>query len=103
LPNCATPSPNRAAVTAHAQPRPALTTRHTPTCNSFKTSQSSSVTGLVELYNLSDRANFGANYGTNAFAPATCRKPLGYLGGLPGSSATVPASFQVQLGARFSF
>ena len=66
-----------------------------------KMTESRSLTGFLELYNLIDRANFGANYGTNAFAPATFQKPLGYIGGLPGSSATVPASFQIQLGARF--
>jgi hypothetical protein len=69
----------------------------------FKLTETKTLTGFVELYNLNNRGNFGANYGVNAFAPATFEKPLGYIGGLPGSSATVPASFQMQLGARFSF
>jgi len=69
----------------------------------FKFSETKSLTGFVELYNLNNRPNFGANYGINGFAKKTFNQPLGYIGGLPGSSATVPASFQMQLGARFSF
>jgi hypothetical protein len=101
--DCLTPSANGEAVTVNAGRGAPLVNLNTRVSKMFKTSETSSVTGFVELYNLIDRANFGANYGTNAFAPATFRKPLGYIGGLPGSSATVPASFQIQLGARFAF
>ncbi|HYR85137.1 MAG TPA: TonB-dependent receptor [Terriglobia bacterium] len=101
--DCLTPSANGEAVTVNAGRGAPLVNLNTRVSKMFKTSETTSVTGFVELYNLIDRANFGANYGTNAFAPATFRKPLGYIGGLPGSSATVPASFQIQLGARFTF
>jgi hypothetical protein len=57
---------------------------------------------FAELFNILNRANFGQNYGTNAFAPATFNKPLDYMGG-PGSSSSIPNSFQVQFGARYSF
>jgi hypothetical protein len=69
----------------------------------FKFTETKNLTGFVELYNLNNRPNFGANYGINGFSKATFNQPLGYIGGLPGSSATVPASFQMQLGARFQF
>jgi hypothetical protein len=55
-----------------------------------------------ELYNLLDRANFGNVYGGNAFAPATYNQPTGYVGG-PGAVSTIPNSFQVQFGGRYSF
>ena len=69
---------------------------------SYNLHEGKELKGFVELYNFINRANFGANYGTNAFAPATFNKPNGYVGG-PGSASTVPNSFQAQLGARFSF
>ena len=102
-PDCVTPGPTGQEVSVNAGRGAPLVNLNTRVTKIFKVSESSSLSGFVELYNLIDRANFGANYGTNAFAPATFRKPLGYIGGLPGSSATVPAAFQIQLGARFSF
>jgi hypothetical protein len=57
---------------------------------------------FAEFYNMLNRANFGNSYNGNAFAPATYNKPNGYLGGI-GSTSTLPISFQVQFGARFSF
>jgi hypothetical protein len=98
-----TPGPNTPEVSVNAQRGSPLINLNTRVSKNFKITESKSITGFVELYNLNDRPNFGANYGTNAFAPATFEQPLGYIGGLPGSSATVPASFQVQLGARFEF
>ncbi len=38
----------------------------------------------------------------NAFSPSTYNKPFGFLGGI-GAVSTIPNSFQVQLGGRFSF
>jgi hypothetical protein len=55
-----------------------------------------------EFYNVLNRANFGNNFGTNAFSPATYNQPTGYLGGI-GSTSTIPISFQVQFGARYTF
>lgn len=60
------------------------------------------IDGFVEFYNITNRANFGTNYGTAAYATATFNKPTGYLGG-GASTSTIPNSFQVQFGARFSF
>jgi hypothetical protein len=57
---------------------------------------------FAEFYNMLNRANFGNSYGGNAFAPATYNQPNGYLGGI-GSTTTLPISFQVQFGGRFSF
>jgi hypothetical protein len=57
---------------------------------------------FAEFYNMLNRANFGNSFGLNAFAPATYNKPTGYLGGI-GSTTTIPISFQVQFGGRFSF
>ncbi|MGE3507493.1 MAG: hypothetical protein AB7N65_01245, partial [Vicinamibacterales bacterium] len=57
---------------------------------------------FAELYNMLNRANFGNSYGGNAFAPATYNRPVGYLGGI-GSTTTIPISFQMQFGGRFSF
>jgi len=55
-----------------------------------------------ELYNITDKANFGASYGTAQYAPATFEKPTGYIGGF-GAVSTLPNSFQVQFGGRLSF
>jgi hypothetical protein len=57
---------------------------------------------FAELYNILNRANFGNQYFGNAFSPATYNKPSGYLGGI-GATSTIPISFQVQFGGRFSF
>lgn len=57
---------------------------------------------FVEFYNITDRANFGQVYYQNAFAPATFEKPSGYIGGF-GAVSTLPNSFQVQFGGRFTF
>jgi hypothetical protein len=102
-PDCLTAGPTGAEVGVDAQRGSPLININTRVSKIFKITENKSVTGFVELYNLNDRANFGANYGGNAFSASTYKKPLGYIGGLPGSSATVPASFQVQLGARFEF
>jgi len=57
---------------------------------------------FAEFYNIFNRSNFGNSFGTNAFAPATYNKPIGYLGGIA-STTTVPISFQVQFGGRYTF
>lgn len=57
---------------------------------------------FIELYNLTNRANFGNVLGSNAAAPATYGLPTGYLGGI-GAVSTIPNSFQMQVGARYSF
>lgn len=57
---------------------------------------------FAEFYNILNRANFGNSFGGNAFAPGTYNQPTGYLGGI-GSTTTLPISFQMQFGGRFSF
>jgi hypothetical protein len=57
---------------------------------------------FAEFYNMLNRANFGNSFGGNQFAPATYNQPTGYLGGI-GSTTTLPISFQVQFGGRYSF
>lgn len=54
-----------------------------------------------ELYNITDRANFGSNYG-DVEGAATYRQPTGYIGGF-GAVSTTPNSFQAQFGARVTF
>jgi len=68
----------------------------------FRFAQSRTLGIFVEMYNLTNRANFGNVIGANAASPATYGQPLGYLGGI-GAVSTIPNSFQGQLGARFSF
>jgi hypothetical protein len=68
----------------------------------IKLSQSTKVGVFAEFYNITNRANFGNQYFGNAFSPATYNQPSGYLGGV-GAVSTIPNSFQVQFGGRFSF
>ena len=68
----------------------------------FKIRERMNVAAFAEFYNSTDRANFGNQYGGNAYAPSTYLKPIGYLGGA-GVVSTIPNSFQMQLGGRFSF
>jgi hypothetical protein len=56
---------------------------------------------FAELYNLTDRANFGTSYG-NVQGTATYQLPTGYIGGF-GAVSTTPNSFQVQFGVRCTF
>jgi hypothetical protein len=50
---------------------------------------------FAEVYNLTDRTNFGAAYAGNALS-TSFKQPIGYFSGLP-------TSRQLQLGARFTF
>ncbi|MGE3509977.1 MAG: TonB-dependent receptor [Vicinamibacterales bacterium] len=81
----------KALVNANAR-----VTRH------FDLTQSRRLSVFAEFYNMLNRANFGNSFFGNAFAPATYNQPNGYLGGI-GSTTTLPISFQVQFGGRFSF
>jgi hypothetical protein len=67
---------------------------------SFTTNQKLGI--FIEMYNLTNRANFGNSFGANAASVATYGKPTGYLGGI-GAVSTIPNSFQTQVGARLSF
>jgi hypothetical protein len=59
------------------------------------------IAAFGELYNITDRANFGSNYG-DVQGTATYKLPTGYIGGF-GAVSTTPNSFQVQFGARLTF
>ena len=59
------------------------------------------IAAFGELYNITDRANFGTSYGS-VQGTATYRLPTGYIGGF-GAVSTTPNSFQAQFGARVTF
>ena len=100
--DCLTPGPTGEIVGVHAARGQTLVNLSIRTSRAFRVSQSQEIKLFAELFNIPNRANFGQNYGTNAFAPATFNRPIDYMGG-PGSSSSIPNSFQVQLGARYSF
>lgn len=101
VPNTGTPGVTP-TVSVNAARGQWLVNLNTRVSKSFKITETKDITGFVEMYNLANRPNFGANFGANAFSAGTFNKPVAYLGG-PGSASTVPNSFQMQLGARFSF
>jgi Carboxypeptidase regulatory-like domain len=68
----------------------------------FKFGERMNLAAFAEFYNITDRANFGNQYGGNQYAPTTYQKPIGFLGGI-GAVTVIPQSFLVQLGGRFSF
>jgi len=99
---CLVPNATGEEVGVHAARGQNLVNLNIRTSRAFKVADGHELRVFAELFNLPNRANFGQNYGTNAFSPATFRKPIDYMGG-PGSSSSIPNSFQVQLGARYSF
>lgn len=100
--DCRTPGPTGEIVGVHAARGQALVNLNMRTSKAFRVNDSHELKVFAEWFNIPNRANFGQNYGTNAFAPATFNKPIDYMGG-PTSSSSIPNSFQVQLGARYSF
>ena len=64
----------------------------------FKFGERMNLAVFAEFYNITDRANFGNQYGGNSYAPTTYQKPIGYLGGV-GAATVIPQSFLVQLDA----
>jgi hypothetical protein len=80
----------------------ALVSANVRVTKQIKLSASRQISLFSEFYNILNRANFGNSYGGNAFAPTTYNPPKGYLGGI-GSTTTLPISFLVQFGGRFSF
>jgi hypothetical protein len=68
----------------------------------FSITQTNKLGVFIEMYNLTNRANFGNNFGTQSATLATYNVPIGYLGGI-GAVSTIPNSFQVQFGTRFTF
>jgi hypothetical protein len=79
----------------------ALFSLNTRATKSFTLKHDKKLDFFAELYNITNRANFGTNYGTLATS-STFNKPTAFLGG-GASTSTIPNSFQTQFGARFSF
>ena len=94
-----TPGPEVSFDSQRGAPLVILSTRVT---RAFKFLESKEIDGFGEFFNLTNRPNFGNDYGAYSTIPATFKQPIGYLGG-QGASSTIPNSFQMQLGARFSF
>jgi hypothetical protein len=89
-------------VGINSQRGQALFILNTRVTRNFKFNERMNMGVFAELYNLTDRANFGNIFGGNQFAPSTYEKPIGYLGGI-GAVSSIPNSFQVQFGGRFNF
>jgi hypothetical protein len=68
----------------------------------FSLSPTNKLGVFIEMYNLTNRANFGNSFGTQSATTATYNRPVGYLGGI-GAVSTIPNSFQMQFGTRFTF
>ena len=100
--NCLAPGSTGEIVSVHSARGQSLINLNMRTSKAFRLNDSHELRVFAEWFNIPNRANFGQNYGTNAFAPATFNKPIDYMGG-PTSSSSIPNSFQVQLGARYSF
>jgi len=80
----------------------ALVNANARVTKSLRLAENQRISLFAEFYNMLNRANFGGNYGSRADQPATYNQPNGYLGGI-GSTSTIPISFQVQFGARYTF
>src|SRR5262249_31048850 len=60
---------------------------------------------MFQMFDLTNRANFGANYDGNVRdAASTYAKPLGYIGcNTNGCNRNIPISFRGEWGAQFTF
>jgi hypothetical protein len=101
-PHCWTPPTSSWTTTSSNARGFALFNANARVTKNFSLSQTQKVSVFIELYNLTDRANFGNSIGANAATPATYGKPIGYPGGI-GAVSTIPNSFQMQFGARYMF
>jgi hypothetical protein len=66
---------------------------------SFKFGDKANLQLIAEAFNLTNRANYGGNYGNN-IASASFNKPVGFLAP---SSVIIPRATWGELGFRFSF
>jgi hypothetical protein len=55
---------------------------------------------VAQAFNLTNRANYGANYGNSIGAPTTFNHPVGFIAP---SATTIPRSTWGEFGARFTF
>lgn len=66
----------------------------------FKFKERSTLTLIFQTFNLTNRANFGNNYGGNVRDPNTFMKPVGFI---TPSGVIIPHSFSGEVGVKFSF
>jgi outer membrane receptor protein involved in Fe transport len=66
----------------------------------FKIRERSTFSAIFQVFDLTNRANFGNNFGGNVRDPTTFGKPIGFI--TPGG-IIVPHSLSAEIGARFSF
>jgi hypothetical protein len=66
----------------------------------FKLGEKAKVEALTQLFNLTNRANFGNNYDGNLANTATFRQPLGFINP---ANTNIPRAFGAEFGFRFSF
>jgi hypothetical protein len=67
----------------------------------FKFKERSRLEIMTQLYNLTNRANFGNNFDGNlGDFSTTFQQPIGYINP---SSTTIPRAFSAEFGARFTF
>jgi hypothetical protein len=55
---------------------------------------------VAQAFNLTNRANYGNNFGLNIASPSTFGHPVGFINP---SSTTIPRSTWGEFGARFTF
>jgi hypothetical protein len=55
---------------------------------------------VAQTFNLTNRANYGNNFGHNIASPSTFGNPIGFINP---SSTTTPRSLWSEFGVRFSF
>ena len=66
----------------------------------FKIKERANVQVIAEAFNLTNRANYGNNFGNSIASPSTFNHPVGFIGP---SSVIIPRATWGELGARFTF
>src|SRR6185312_6126924 len=79
------------------QPFIQLDTRVT---KNFRIKERSTLSVIFQVFDLTNRANFGNNFGTNLRTPVNFQKPINFI---TPSGVIVPHSLSAEFGLRFSF
>lgn len=79
------------------QPFVQLDTRVT---KNFRIKERSTLSVIFQVFDLTNRANFGNNFGTNVRVPTTFAKPSNFI---TPTGVIVPHSLSAELGVRFAF
>jgi hypothetical protein len=66
----------------------------------FKIRERANVQVIAEAFNLTNRANYGNNFGNSIASASTFNHPVGFIGP---SSVIIPRATWGELGARFTF